>query len=458
MGTQQPEDEANDLWRRAEPVLRQTLGENPYRAWIAPIQPVSANATTIVLACTSSYHRDKVIERFGERITDLLASLSKLERNVEFTIGPEAHLVAVRPSSVFEGDATLPEPPLVAGSVPLDRSLTFGNFVKATSNETAFRVAEGLANGTEISANPLFIFGPTGLGKTHLMHAIVWRMLERDPGKRVLYLTAESFLQQFLSSLRVHDTQAFKDVVRSVDVLVCDDLQFLAGKTATAEEFFFTFDDLVARGKTIILSADGSPSLMEHLPARLRSRLVNGGGVEISPAELDLRLGILRAMARRRAFEAPGFVIGEDVLHMIAGRLHGDGRALGGALNRIVSRWRNGGEAVTFEKAVAWLDDFLRAHNRRVSLNEIKARVAAYYKIKVSDLESPSRRREFVRARQAGMFIARELTQRSYPEIGKNYRRDHTTIIHGVEQVRKRCLSDGTLAADIEAIKRMFRD
>jgi chromosomal replication initiator protein len=458
MGTQQPDDEANALWHRAGPILRQMLGDSLYRAWIAPIRAVSANATMIVLACTSQYHRDTVIERFGERITDLLASLSKVERDVEFVVGPDVRLVALRPADGWEGDATLPDPSLVEGSVRLDRSLTFKNFVTAPSNETAFHVAEGLANGTEICANPLFIFGSTGLGKTHLMQSIVWRLLERDPGLRVLYLTAEGFLQLFLSSLRAHDTQAFKDLVRNVDVLVCDDLQFLAGKTATAEEFFFTFDDLVARGKTVILSADGSPSLMEHLPGRLRSRLVNGGGVEISPAGLDLRLGILRAMARRRAYEAPGFVVGDDVLRMIAGRLHGDGRALGGALNRLVTRWRAGGEDVTFEKAVVVLNDFLRAHNRRVTLNEIKAQVAAYYKIKVSELESTCRRREFVRPRQVGMYLSRVLTQRSYPEIGRSYRRDHTTIIHGFERIRARCESDPALAADIEAIKRLFRD
>lgn len=458
MGTQQPEDEAKALWHRAGSILRQMLGDGLYRAWIAPIRAVSANATTVVLACTSQYHRDTVIERFGEKITDLLASLSKAERAVEFIFGPDVRPAALRPQEGWEGDATLPEPSLVKGSVRLDRSLTFKNFVIAPSNHTAFQVAEGLATGTDLCASPLFLFGATGLGKTHLMQSIVWRILERDPGARVLYLTAEGFLQLFLSSLRAHDTQAFKDLVRNVDVLVCDDLQFLAGKTATAEEFFFTLDDLVARGKTVILSADGSPSLMEHLPGRLQSRLVNGGGVEILPAELDLRLGILRAMARRRGYEVPGFVVGEDVLRMIAGRLRGDGRALGGALNRLVTRWRAGGEEVTFEKAIVWLDDFLRAHNRRVTLNEIKAQVAAYYKIKVSDLESTSRRREFVRPRQVGMYLSRVLTQRSYPEIGKSYRRDHSTIMHGFEATQARCQSDAALAADIEAIKRLFRD
>jgi chromosomal replication initiator protein len=419
MAAEKPDNDINSLWRRGRSALRNQLGETLSRRWIDPIRGISADDERIVLACPSQHHRDTVVERWGEQIADLLARLSNKPRDVTFIFVPEARVVAERVVDGWTGDATLPAPQLVAGSVQLDRALTFKNFVVGASNETALRVAEGFANGTAACANPLLFFGATGVGKSHLLHSIAWRVLERDPAKRVLYLTAERFLQMFLASLHERDTQAFKTLVRSVDVLIIDDLQFLVGKTATMEEFFFTIDDLIGRGKQVILSADGSPSLMEQLPERLRSRLVNGGGIEIGAADFDLRLAILQAMAKRRAHDLPAFVIGEDVLRMVAARVQADARVLGGVLNRLELKSGAGADPVTFEKAELWLDDFLRAHNRRVSLGEIKTRVAAYYKVKVSDLESPCRRREFVRPRQVAFFLSRGLTQRSFPRSGR---------------------------------------
>lgn len=458
MATGKPGSELNELWRRAREVLRNELGDTLFKRWIDPIRPVSADDTSVVLACPSQYHRDTVIERWGERIVELTVMLSKKQRDVTFIYGPEARLVAERPVAGWPGDAHLPEPQLVAESLQLDRALTFKNFVIGASNETAFHVAEGFANGTAPCANPLFIFGATGVGKSHLLHSVAWRLLERDPNKRVLYLTAEAFLRLFQSALRERDTPAFKTLVRGVDVLICDDLQFLAGKTVTTDEFFFTIDDLIGRGKQVILSADGSPSLMEALPDRLRSRLVTGGGVEIGDADFDLRLAILQAKAKRRAFDLPEFSVGDDVLRMVAARVQADARVLSGVLKRLELKSNGGADPVTFEKAEVWLEDFLRAHNRRVSLNEIKVRVAAYYKVKVADLESPCRRREFVRPRQVAFYLSRGLTQRSYPEIGKSYRRDHTTVMHGYDRISKRRLVEADLEAEIEAIKRSIRD
>jgi chromosomal replication initiator protein len=388
-----------------------------------------------------------------------MAYLSKKERDVTFVYRPEPKLAAERPAGIWAGDAAVPEHQLVAGSLHLDRMMTFKNFVVGESNETAVRAAEAFAGGNGLGTSPLFIFGATGVGKSHLLHSVAWRILERDPGKRVLYLTAEAFLQLFLSSLRERDTQAFKAAVRNVDVLICDDLQFLSGKMATMEEFFFAFDDLVGRGKQVILSADGSPSLMAEMPERLRSRLVNGGGVEIGAAGFELRLAILYAMVKRRTYDLPQFTVGDDVLRMVAARVQADARVLGGVLKRLELKSNGGAEAVTFEKAEIWLDDFLRAHNRRVTLNEIKARVAAYYKVKPSDLESPCRRREFVRPRQIAFYLSRTLTQRSFPEIARSYRRDHTTVMHGYDRVRTMLNArEHDIDADIDAIKRSIRD
>jgi chromosomal replication initiator protein len=340
----------------------------------------------------------------------------------------------------------------------LSRLHTFPNFVRANSNQTAFEVAEGLANGTMIAANPLCLFGPTGMGKTHLLQAIVWRLLERDPGKRVLYLTADGFLHLFLTALRAGDTPSFKDLVREVDVCVIEDVQKLSGKTATTEEFFHTLDDLIARGKQVILSADGSPSLMAHLPERMRSRLVSGGGVEILPGDFTLRLALLNAIVKRRAFYTPSVSIDGQVLGMIAARLQTDARPLTSAIERLISMSQDGAEAITFKNAEAWLRDFLREYNKTVSINDIKKRVTAFYKMKPGDVESICRQSKLVRGRQVVMYLARTMTPRSYPEIGKTLSKDHTTVMHGFERIRKRRLVEPDLDAEIEAIKRSIRD
>jgi chromosomal replication initiator protein len=445
-----------DLWRRVREILRAEYGEQVFKTWIAKIRPVSMDGERVVLACPGGYTRELVCERFGERIANLLAQLSKMERQVDFIFERPPALAAMAANTRWPGDASLPEPQLVPGSVPLDRALTFANFLRGSSNQTALHAAQGIAEGA-LQANPFFIFGSTGLGKTHTVQAMLWRMLERDPDKRVLYLTAEAFLQRFVSSLKEGDTQGFKDIVRGVDVLACDDLQFLAGKTATTEEFFHTFDDLVSHGKQIILSADRSPTLIDNVPDRLRSRLMNGGGVEITAPDLDFRLAILQAKAKRRAHERPDFVVGDDVLRMMAGRIQSDVRALDGALTRLMTH-HLAGTPVTLARAETLLNDFIRKYNKRVTIGEVKQHVARHCRLPVKDLESASRRRDLVRARQIVMYLSRMMTGRSYPEIGHSLARDHTTIMYGVEKVRDLCASDPHFRAEVDAIQRAIRD
>jgi chromosomal replication initiator protein len=446
-----------ELWQRAREILRAEYGEQVFKTWIDKIRPVSMDDERVVLACPGPYLRERVCERFGERIANLLALLSKLEREVDFIFERPPELTARAAAAGWPGDAGLPALQLAAGSVPLDRSLTFANFVTGPSNHTAFHVARDVADASAFRANPLLFFGPTGLGKTHLVQATLWRMLERNPNKRVLYLTAEAFMQRFLSSLKERDTHRFKDIVRGVDVLACDDLQFLAGKSATIEEFFHTFDDLVSHGRQIILSADRSPSLVENLPDRLRSRLLNGGGVEITAPDFDLRLAILQAKAKRRAHERVGFAVGDDVLRMMAARIQSDARALDGALTRLASH-HLAGTPITLAGAETLLNDFIRKHDKRVTVGEVKQHVARHCRVPVKDLESPSRRRDLVRARQLVMYLSRVMTGRSYPEIGHSLARDHTTIMYGYEKMRDQCANDPHFKVEVDAIQRAIRD
>jgi chromosomal replication initiator protein len=448
-------EDLKELWRRGRAVLRHQLGEQLFKDGIDAIRPVSMDEARIVLACRSEKQCDHVVTRYGGCIANVLAYLSKIERKVDFTFDTNPARLAVDNP---DGDAVGPEPLLAAGSGRLDRRLTFANFVRRASNMAAFNVAQAVADGGAASADPLFLFGPAGYGKTHLLQAIIWRMCGRDPAKRVLFLTAEAFVQHFLTSLQAGETIAFRELVRSVDVFVCDELQGLRSQSASIEEFHHLIDDLLAHGKRVILAADTPPSSMEHLPNRLRSRLLAGGGVEIRAGDYDLRLAIVRAIAARRAREKPTFVVGDNVLRLVAASIKKDIRILGGALKRLEACSEDGKQPITFESAQVWLGDFIREERKVFTVNGIKQHVATRYRVRVSDIDSKSRRHEVVMPRQVAMYLTRRLTARSFPELGRSFKRDHSTVLHGYEKIRDRCLSDPAFAADIEELVRSLQE
>jgi len=441
-------EDLKELWRRGRAVLRHQLGEQLFKDGIDDVRPVSMDETRIVLACPSERQVDHVVTRYGSCIANVLAYLSKIERKVDFIVEKPARLAVDNPN----GDATGPEPLLVKGSGRLDRRLTFANFVRGTPSMAAFNAAQAMADGAAVPFNPLFLFGPAGFGKTHLLQAMIWRMCGRDPAKRVLFLTAEAFVQQFLTSLHARETLAFKDLVRNVDVFVCDDVQRLQSQSASIEEFYHAIDDLLAHGKHVILAADAPPSSMEHLPNRLRSRLLAGGGVEIRAADYDLRLAIVRAMAARRAREKPAFSVGDNVLRLVAASIKKDVRILSGALSRLEACSEDGKVPITFDSAQAWLNDLIREERKLFTVSGIKQQVATRYRVRVSDIDSTSRRHEVVLPRQVAMYLSRRLTARSFPELGRSFKKDHTTVMHAFEKIRDRCLSDPTFAADIEEL------
>jgi chromosomal replication initiator protein len=420
--------------------------------WVEPIRLVSADAERIVLDGTTRFLKDHVAERFGERITQLSAHFSGINRPVEFVIGQQPKPAA----AVVE--APVVTPTLVPGSIPLDPRLTFANFVTGPSNIVAFTEAQRVANATTPTPVPIVFYGGTGLGKSHLAVACAHAALARDPSLRVFYVTAELFVREFVSACRGNKTPEFKDAVRNVDMLILDDAQFFAGKDATIEEFFHTVDTLVANKKQVIITADRSPSLLEQLPERVRSRLVNGGGAEVGPTDFDLRLKILNAKVEELARERRGVAIGTDVLHMIAARITNNTRELEGALQRIAMKSAGHTGPVTMAVAEEWLSDFLRAH-RKITIEDVKRRVMERYALKAGELESRSRKQEIVRPRQVAMFLARRLTGRSFPEIARKFGpRDHTTVIHGCDRIGDLIISNAELAAEVEDLQRQLRN
>ncbi len=301
--------------------------------------------------------------------------------------------------------------------------------------------------------NPLFLYGGVGLGKTHLMHAIAWRVKQRDPGRRIVYLSAEKFMYQFIRALRSKDTMGFKELFRSVDLLMVDDVQFISGKDSTQEEFFHTFNALVDRGRQIVISADRSPSDLNGLEERIRSRLSWGLVADIHPTTYELRLGILQSKAEQVGVDVPARVI-----EFLASRITSNVRELEGALNRIMHQAGLTGRPVSIEMAQEILKDVLRAADRRVTIEEIQKVVVEHYGIRLADMSSSRRSRAIARPRQVAMYLAKILTPRSLPEIGKRFgNRDHTTVMHAVRQIEKLSAEDRALADDVEQLKRRLQ-
>ena len=284
------------------------------------------------------------------------------------------------------------------------------------------------------------------------MHAIAWAILERHPSRRVLYLSAEKFMYQFIRALRYKDTMAFKEQFRSVDVLMIDDVQFISGKDSTQEEFFHTFNALVDQNRQVVISADKSPSDLEGLEERLRSRLGWGLVADLHPTTYELRLGILQSKAENQGVRVPS-----KVLEFLAHKITSNVRELEGALTRIIAHATLVGREISLESTQELLQDLLRANDRRVTIEEIQKRVAEHFNIRVADMHSARRARAVARPRQVAMYLAKQLTQRSLPEIGRKFGgRDHTTVMHAVKKVEELRQIDRGFAESVELLRRML--
>ena len=339
-------------------------------------------------------------------------------------------------------------------SAPLNPAYTFDSFVVGKTNEFAYAAARKVAESKGVSFNPLFLYSGVGLGKTHLMHAIAWHIKQQDPKRNVIYLSAEQFLFKFVKALRYKDTAAFKEQFRMVDVLMVDDVQFMSNKESTQEEFFYTFNSLIGEGRQIIISADKSPTDLEGIEARLKSRLGGGLVADIHPTDFDLRMGILNYKAKQMGIELP-----EKVAEFLAQKITSNIRELEGSLKRIVAHSqllsRN---EITLDMTQDILKDMLRSIDRKTTIDEIQKKVAEYFNISVKELQSSRRARTVARPRQIAMYLAKQLTSRSLPEIGRKFDRDHTTVMHAVRKVEGLIGEDSSLAESVNALRRMLEN
>ncbi|HZF36619.1 MAG TPA: chromosomal replication initiator protein DnaA [Candidatus Angelobacter sp.] len=455
----------NAQWARVRGRLRTEFGEAAFRSWLKPMVLIGQNGSEVRIGVPSRFMRDWVVAHYADRLRVLWAGENPTILTVEVVVDGQRPQAGKAVSAATRlPAAAAPGPAATESAVngrsegyedvgaPLDSRFTFENFVVGKSNELAHAAAHRVADATAVSFNPLFLYGGVGLGKTHLMHAIAWHICKRSPERRVIYLSAEKFMYQFVRALRDKNTMAFKEQFRSVDVLMIDDVQFISGKDSTQEEFFHTFNALVDQNRQVVVSADKSPSDLEGMEERMKSRLGWGLVADIHPTTYELRLGILQAKAEKIKHEVPG-----KVLEFLAHKITSNVRELEGALNRIAAHATLIGRPVTIETTQELLHDLLRANDRRVTIEEIQKRVAEHFNIKVSDMHSARRSRGVARPRQVAMYLSKLLTPRSLPEIGRKFGgRDHTTVMHAVRRVEELRAADASFAEDVELLRRML--
>ena len=445
-------------WNTVNAQLRDEIGEAAFQSWIKPMKIRTVEDGVVHVTVPTRFMRDWVVAHYAERIATLWQSEAPEVASLEVSVRSDRS-----PAQPREGAIRRQTPPAGDGqadmsgarqglSAAIDPRFVFENFVVGKPNEFAYAAARRVAEADRVPFNPLFLYGGVGLGKTHLMHAIAWHIRQTDPERTVLYLSAEKFMHRFVQAIRESTTMDFKNQFRSVDVLMIDDVQFIAGKESTQEEFFHTFNALVDQGRQIVISADKSPSDLVGMEERLISRLNCGLVADIHATTYELRLGILQSKAAQIRADVP-----PKVMEFLAHKITSNVRELEGGLNRVVAHAQLIGRDITIEATQEVLHDLLRANDRRVTIEEIQKQVANHFNIRISDMHSARRARSVARPRQVAMYLAKQLTARSLPEIGRKFGgRDHTTVMHAVKKVEELKSMDPGFAEDIELLRRML--
>ncbi len=450
-------------WARIRGRLQSEVGDVEYRSWLRQMTLAGIDGDEVTVHLPTRFLRDWVRTHYGDNITKLWRQENPDVQRVEIRVGgrpvaglAESLAAAPAPVAVAAGRASAPGQSHAREelSVSLDPRFTFDSFIVGKPNEFAYACARRVAErpGSK-EFNPLFLYGGVGLGKTHLMHAVGLELTRHGAAHTtVAYMSAEKFMYRFIAALRSQQTLEFKDQLRSVDVLMIDDLQFLIGKDNTQEEFFHTFNALVDAGKQIVVSADKSPSDLSGLEARLQTRLNCGMVADLHATTYELRISILEAKAARAGVAVPG-----RVMEFLAHKITSNVRELEGALNRLVAHASLFGRQISLETAQEVLHDVLRAHDKRVTIDEIQRRVAEHYNMRIGDMVSARRARAVARPRQVAMFLAKQLTSRSLPEIGKKFgNRDHTTVMHACSRVTELMGADSGFAEDVDLLRKML--
>lgn len=461
-----------DQWGQICTQLKTEFGDTAFDSWLKPLSIGSLNDGTMNICVPTAFMKNWVITHYSDRIHKIWEHKNPNVKKVNFIVQttnstgkihsgdtsllkkifstPTPQNIFVPQYAVNGNDYTKAENNCLQLSAPLNPAYTFDSFIVGKTNEFAYAAARKVAESKNVSFNPLFLYSGVGLGKTHLMHAIAWHIRQQTPERNVIYLSAEQFLYKFVKALRYKDTAAFKEQFRSVDVLMVDDVQFMSNKESTQEEFFYTFNSLIEEGRQIIISADKSPSDLDGIELRLKSRLNSGLVADIHPTDFDLRMGILHNKAQQLGITLP-----EKVAEFLAQKITSNIRELEGSLRRIAAHSQLlSDREITLDMTQDVLKDMLRSIDRKTTIDEIQKKVAEFFNISVKELQSSRRARTVARPRQVAMYLAKQLTSRSLPEIGRKFDRDHTTVMHAVRKVEELIVEDTALAENVDALRR----
>jgi chromosomal replication initiator protein len=458
--------EAAGMWDRVRRRLKAELGDDIYSSWFARVEFEGISAGVVRLSVPTVFLKGWIKSHYGERLLDLWHEEDAGIRRVDVTRRTALRIVPEEAPSVAPIKPA-PAPAVEAGGdrfagSPLDPRLTFATFCEGRSNDVAYRAARAVAAAPEGSAppyNPLYIHAGVGLGKTHLLQAIAHEARALDPTRRARYMTIERFIVQFVGSLRDRSALDFKEALRSTDILALDDMQFLTGK-AVQQEFCHMLNQLLDSGKQVVVAADRPPAELEGVDERVRSRMKGGVVVGMAPPDLAMRRKILEGRLAAACERNPSLVIPDAVLDYVAQSVASNGRDLDGALNRLICRAEFSDAPLTMEIAEMAIADLVGAREpRRIRIEDIQKVVASHYNVSKQDLLSARRTRAIVRPRQIAMYLAKTMTPRSFPEIGKRFGgRDHTTVLHAVRKVEELAAADEALAQEIELLKRLIQD
>lgn len=467
------------VWTKTCQVLKHELGEATFGSWLGQASLREAGEDVCLVAATG-VARDWIRRHAWRRIGELWAQYDPLDRRLDLksrmevesmgAVAPPLMAAPMAANAVAAAVATAPAVFEVEAEVApvaarqgrlfgLQERFTFDTFVAGPANEFAFAVARRVASWADGHFNPVLFHGPYGFGKTHLLNALAWEAMRTEPQKRVVYLSAERFTSTFVKALQDRQTAAFKEELRNADLLLIDDVHFVAGKPTTQEELFHTLTELVGEGRRVVMTADRSPTEISEMEPRLRSHLQAGLVCGIEPADRNLRMGILErkleTLARQGGFRA---VARPEVLQFLADRFTDSVRELEGALNTLVARVGSQVATLTLDEAQSILRPHLSCNERRVTVDMIQKIVAEHYSLKQADLISERRARAVARPRQVAMWLAKQVTTRSLPDIGRRFGgRDHTTVLHAVRRIESLKGDDASIARDIEVLMRKLR-
>jgi len=447
------------LWEQTKLAISNDVRVIVWKAWIEPLELIEYKNSILYLSAASYLISSRAETQYYETIflqaSKMFVNLKKikiLKQTSEKIIDKEKNTKQVLTSKVnIHSDDEVSF--LTSAAMQLNPKFTFDNFVVGHSNEMAYAVSKRVSETMSTTYNPLYLYGQVGLGKTHLLNAIAIDLKEKFSNLKIVLMSAERFMYQFIKAIRLKDTIRFKDQFRSVDVLMIDDIQFIGGKGSTQEEFFYTFNDLIDKGKQIIITSNKPPIELTDLDEKLKSRLGGGLVVDFLPTNFDLRIDILNKKVQSLSLSIPN-----EVLEFLANKIDNNIRELEGALNRICANHDLTGRAITIENAEELLLDLLQINEKKISIALIQQQVSLYFNLKVTEMSSPRRSINIARPRQIAMYLCKEVTSFSYPEIGKAFGgKDHTTVMHAVKKIEALSIADFKLKKDLIDLRKLIR-